>query len=76
MHIERFDITLPGGAVAANLDLEVSENDAANFEWTSLLLSTEASANVSIPESLLEMAMQMNPNAGAMLGMAPIQGLF
>lgn len=73
MHVDRFDITLPSGAVAANLDLEIGENDAASFEWTSLLLSTEAAANVSIPESLLEMAMQMNPNAGAMLGMGFLQ---
>lgn len=73
MQIDRLDITLPTGVVTANLDLNVAEKDAATFEWTSLLLSTEASAGISVPESLVEMAMQMNPDAGAVLGMGFLQ---
>jgi uncharacterized protein YdgA (DUF945 family) len=73
LRFDTFDVTLPMGAVSARLGIKVPEEDAATFDWTSLLLSTEASADISIPEALVDMATQMNPDAGAVVSMGFLQ---
>ena len=69
LRLDRLDVTLPMGTVKSKIDLKVKQDDAATFEWTSLLLTTEASADISIPQELLDMAMQVNPEIGAAVGM-------
>ncbi len=69
LRFEKFDVMLPMGTVMTKLDVKVAEEDAATFEWTSLLQSAEASADISVPEALVEFALQMNPQAGAAIGM-------
>lgn len=69
LRFDQFDVMLPMGTVMTKLDLKVAKEDAATFEWTSLLQSAEASADISIPEALVELALQMNPQAGAAIGM-------
>ena len=61
------------GTVKTKLDFTVAENDSATFDWTSLLLATKASADISVPEALVEMALQMNPQAGAVVAMGFLQ---
>ena len=73
MRFDQFDVTLPMGTVKTKLDISVAEEDAATFEWTSLLLATEASADITVPEALIDMATQMNPQAGAAVGMGFLQ---
>ena len=73
LRFDQFDVTLPMGTVTTMFDIKVPEEDAATFDWTSLLLSTEASADISVPEALVDMAMQMNPEAGAVVGMGFLQ---
>ena len=73
LRLDRLDVTMPMGTVRTKLDLKVQQDDAATFEWTSLLLATEASADISIPQELLDMAMQMNPQIGAAVGMGFLQ---
>lgn len=67
--IDKFDVTLPMGTVTTTLDVTIAEADASTFEWTSLLLGTEGSADISVPEALVDMALQMNPQAGVVVGM-------
>jgi len=67
--IDQFDVSMPMGTVTSKLNFKVAEDDAATYEWTSLLLHTEASASLSVPQGLIEMAMQMNPQVGAAVGM-------
>ena len=69
LRFDQLDVTLPMGTVTTRLAVKVPEEDAATFDWTALLLSTEASADISVPEALVDMAMQMNPEAGAVIGM-------
>lgn len=70
MRFDRLDVTLPMGAVEAKIDFEIPASERATFEWTSLLLSIVASADISVSEELVELAMQMNPLAtGALLSM-------
>lgn len=73
LRFDQFDITLPMGTVVSKINLKIAEEDAATFEWTTLLLAAEASADISVPEAIIEMAMQMNPQAGAAVGMGFLQ---
>lgn len=73
MRLDQFDVTLPMGTVTTKLDVSVAEDDAATFDWTSLLLGTEASADISVPEALIDMALQMSPEAGAVVAMGFLQ---
>jgi len=73
LRFDQLDVTLPMGTVVTKLDFKVAEEDPDTFDWSSLLLGTEASANVTVPEALVDMAMQMNPQAGAVVGMGFLQ---
>ncbi len=67
--VERLNFVLPMGTLETRLSIAVPEKDRATFEWTSLLLSTEATFNVSIPETLVQMATSMDPQMGAVVGL-------
>ena len=69
VRFDKLDVTSSMGTVMTKLDVKVAEDDAATFEWTSLLQSAEATADISVPEALVDMALQMNPQAGAVVGM-------
>ena len=73
LRFDQLDITLPQGTVTSKLDFKVGEEDVDTFEWTSLLLNTEASASLSVPQGLVDMAMQMNPQAGMAVSMGFLQ---
>lgn len=66
---DQLDLTLPMGAVRSTMHLAVSPEDAASFEWTSLLLNTAGTLDVSITEPLVDMMLAMNPEAGAIVAM-------
>lgn len=73
MRFDQLDVTLPMGTVTTSMKIKVLEKDASAFDWSSLLLATEASANVSVPQALVDMAMQMNPQANAVVDMGFLQ---
>ncbi len=73
LRLDQLNVTLPAGTVRSTLDLKIKRDDAATFEWTSLLLSTEASADISVPQDLIDMVMQVNPQIGAAVGMGFLQ---
>jgi hypothetical protein len=68
MNFERLDITLPEGTVKSTMMFSFPEDDGANFAWTSLLLGTEATLDLSIPATLVETIGQSNPQLGAAIG--------
>jgi uncharacterized protein YdgA (DUF945 family) len=69
LHIRRLNVTLPQGTVKSQLDLAVQETDGGSaFEWSSLLLATEADLKLEVPEVLADMAMMMAPNAALIEG--------
>ncbi len=73
MRLDKLDVTLPMGTVTTAVRFKVLEKDAATFDWSSLLLATEASADISIPAALVDMALEMNPQAGAAVNMGFLQ---
>jgi uncharacterized protein YdgA (DUF945 family) len=69
LRFDQLDVLLPMGTVEMQMNLNVAKEDADTFEWTSLLLGTQGSAQLSVPEALVDMALAMNPQAGAIVGM-------
>jgi len=65
----KLDVSLPQGTLETDISLSVQESDGTDFEWSALLLATEGEANVRVPEELMEFIIQMNPQAGAIVGM-------
>ncbi len=73
LRFDRLDVTMPMGTVTSRLNLKVSEEDTEPFEWTSLLLNTQAEVSVSVPQAVVDMAVQMNPQVGVAVGMGFLQ---
>ncbi len=69
IRVARLNFALPMGTIETRLSIDVPKSDRASFEWSSLLLSTEASFNVSIPEALVQQATSMAPQVGAIVGL-------
>lgn len=67
-NFERLDISLPAGTVSSKILFEFGEEDPASFDWTSLLLSTVASVDLSIPEAIVEVLVQVEPNIAMAIG--------
>ncbi len=59
---------LPMGTVTSKMLFEFSEEDPATFDWTTLLLSTEASIDLSIPDAIVQMMLQAEPNMAMAIG--------
>ena len=69
INVEQLDVGLPMGTVEATMKVAIPGSDRDAFEWTSLLLATEAELDVSVPEELVQLATSMNPQAGALIAM-------
>ena len=68
MNFEQLDVTLPQGTISSKMLFSFEEKDAATFDWSSLLLGTEASIDLSIPEPVVEMIVQANPDVAMVIG--------
>ena len=69
LDLKQIDVTMPMGTVETKLNVEIPESDRASFEWTSLLLGMVASFDAKVPVELVDMATQMNPQAGMIVAM-------
>ncbi len=67
-NFERLDVTLPSGTVSARMLFDFGEEDPATFEWTTLLLSTQGSIDLSIPDAVVQMLVQAEPNMAMAIG--------
>ena len=65
VHIDRFDFDLPQGPVSAKMRFAIAESGAADFEISSLLLSLDAEADLTLAEEFVDYAMAPNPDANA-----------
>lgn len=68
MNFEQFNVTLPQGTVTSKMLFSFEEKDPAGFAWTSLLMTTEAKIDLSIPEPLVDMLLQVQPGAAMAIG--------
>ncbi len=67
-NLEQLDVALPMGTVSSKMLFEFGEEDPATFDWTTLLLSTEASIDLSIPDAIVQMMLQAEPNMAMAIG--------
>ncbi len=67
VRLDQLDVVLPVGTVKSKLSIEIPQSDRASFEWTSLLLGIVASAEITLPQALVDLAMQMNPQVASNL---------
>ncbi len=67
-NFEQLDVTLAMGTVSSKMLFEFGEEDPATFDWTTLLLSTEASIDLSIPDAIVQMMLQAEPNMAMAIG--------
>jgi uncharacterized protein YdgA (DUF945 family) len=65
---DKLEVTMPQGTITSVIDVSISEEDLATFEWTSLLLNTEASVDLSIPADLFETLAQGSAEAAMVVG--------
>ena len=65
---DKLEVTLPQGTITAVIEVSIGEEDPATFEWTSLMLNSEASVNLSIPAELFEAFVQGSPEAAMVVG--------
>lgn len=68
MNFEQFNMTVPEGTITSKMLFSFKEKDPADFAWTSLLMTTEATIDLSIPESLVEMLLEVQPGAAMAIG--------
>lgn len=69
LSFDKFNMSIPQGTIETTIDLLIKESDSADFEWTALLLATEAEASIRVPEPVMDFITGMNPQAGAIVGM-------
>ena len=67
--VDQFDVALPMGTVELKMSLDIPESDRGSFEWTSLLLEAAMTLDMKVPEALVQLAISMNPQAGAIVAM-------
>lgn len=68
MNFEQFNMTVPEGTITSKMLFSFREKDPADFAWTSLLMTTEATIDLSIPEPLVELLLQEQPGAAMAIG--------
>jgi uncharacterized protein YdgA (DUF945 family) len=68
-HLDKFDVSLPQGVIKSQVHIEVDEFDRDGFAWTSLLLETDARAELSIPAALIDAVAAGNNELNAAIGL-------
>ena len=71
--INRFDMTLPQGALESKMEITVPESERGSFDWPSVLLAMEASADVTI-DDLLDPFLMTDMQAAVAMGVLRPEG--
>ena len=67
-NVDKLDVSLPQGTMRSRMLFSFGATDPATFAWTSLLLATEASIDLSVPAELIDTYAQGNPQAAMAIG--------
>lgn len=73
LHIDEANITLPQGQIKTEAHIVIDDSDVDSLTWTSVLLQIDASADVRIAEDLMDIAMAMDQQVTAAVGMGFLQ---
>ena len=64
-HVDHLSVAWPGGTIASEVHVVIDESDVDSFSWPAALLSVDASADISVPQDLVDIITQQNPEANA-----------
>lgn len=67
-NIDRLEVAMPQGLLTSVMRFSFAEGDPDSFDWTSLLLATEASIDLSMPVDLINSFAQQNPQVAIAIG--------
>ena len=67
--IRRLELVLPDGMLEADLTARIRDNEVDAGNWAALLLATTMSADIRADEPLMATLVELNPDAGALIGM-------
>jgi uncharacterized protein YdgA (DUF945 family) len=68
VRFDTLDVALPQGEIRSKIKLTVAKS-GGSFSWPGLILGLKASADVEVPEALVEVGRAMNPEAGSLVDM-------
>ncbi len=76
VRVDRFNVAMPSGSVAATLDVTVEPTVIDQFVMTSVLLALDARLDLTVPVELFDLAATLNPefNAAVGLGFLRLEG--
>ncbi|MDA0706419.1 MAG: DUF945 family protein [Proteobacteria bacterium] len=60
LHFDQLDITSPFGNITSRFSATLAETPADQFHWATALLGLDASADISLPAALVDMAVLSN----------------
>lgn len=69
IHFEQLDASTPFGDLRSRLDASVQSADTDDYDWASVILATEASADISVSEGMVDIAGASSPQLGMLIGM-------
>jgi len=69
LRVDRLDISLPPGSFKSKFRFVVDESDIDSFNWTSVLLALDATAEISLPVALVELMTTIDPQVNAAIGL-------
>jgi hypothetical protein len=70
LDFRQLDIELPMGTVEAVMNFDVAKSDAATLSWLSILQhDLVATIDIKVPQSLIDLAEQMDVPTGMVIGM-------
>lgn len=69
LRFDQLDISLPQGSLSSKFHFVVAASEPDTFTWTSVLLSLDATAEISMPTELVEFLITIDPQMNATIGM-------
>ena len=69
LHLDELNVSLPQGVIKSNVHVRVDESDHDGFTWASLMLDTDASAELSVPATLIDAVAASNNELTAAIGL-------
>jgi uncharacterized protein YdgA (DUF945 family) len=67
--VDPLELELPQGPLRSSLHATLGKTDAASFNWAALLLAVDATFELSMAEDLADLAMALDPQAGAAIAL-------
>ena len=69
LHIDRVDLRLPQGTMAARMNLRIDKSDPDGFNLPALLLALDGTLDLRVSQGLVDYATTLEPSVGAAVGL-------